>query len=134
MRELQVTRKGLIKILVVDDEPKVCEQVKLFFESKGYDATTATSGEEAIAKLKFERPHLVLLDVRMPGGVNGVEVLRQAKKLDPAVGVIMVTAVQDEEVFNEALSEGAFDYLTKPLNLTYLESRVSVKVMELLEN
>ncbi len=133
MRELQITRKGLIKILVVDDEPKVCEQVKLFFQSKGYEATTATNGEEAIAKLKYERPHLVLLDVRMPG-VNGIEVLRQAKKLDPAVGVIMVTAVQDEEVFKEALEEGAFDYLTKPLNLTYLESRVSVKVMELLEH
>ncbi len=133
MRELQITRKGLIKILVDDDEPKVCEQVKLFFQSKGYEATTATNGEEAIAKLKYERPHLVLLDVRMPG-VNGIEVLRQAKKLDPAVGVIMVTAVQDEEVFKEALEEGAFDYLTKPLNLTYLESRVSVKVMELLEH
>ncbi len=115
------------KILIVDDEPKACEQLELFFKAKGFEVTTATSGEEALSKLKRERPHVILLDVRMPG-VSGIEVLRRAKELDPAVGAIMVTAVQDEGVFKEALKEGAFDYLTKPIDLGNLESKVTLKL------
>ncbi len=116
------------KILIVDDEPKACEQLELFFKAKGCEVTTASSGEEALSKLKSERPHIILLDVRMPGGMDGVEVLRQAKELDPAVGAIMLTAVQEEGVFKEALEGGASDYLTKPIDLGTLESKITLKL------
>lgn len=115
------------RVLVVDDEPDAVELLKEFLASKGYDVITAGGGEEAIQKVKAERPHLILLDVRMPK-VNGLEVLRQVRQIDKEVGVIMVTAVNEEATGRQALELGAFDYIVKPLDLEYLERSLWYKV------
>ncbi|TAJ28124.1 MAG: response regulator [Nitrospirae bacterium] len=115
-------------ILIVDDEPEICEMVGEFLGRRGYRTTIAYSGEEALAKVKQEPPDLVLLDIYMPG-INGVEVLRQLVKDRFAGGVIMLTASQDEPLLKIALDLGAFDVLPKPVNLEQVELAVMVKLV-----
>ena len=119
------------RILVVDDEPDAVELLQEFLEAKGYEVLTATSGEEALRTVREERPHLILLDVRMPG-MNGLEVLRHVRQIDQEAGVIMVTAVSEEETGREALALGAFDYIVKPLDLAYLERSLWYKITTML--
>ena len=115
------------RVLVVDDEPDAVELLQEFRTAKGYEVITASNGEEALRKVKEDRPHLILLDVRMPK-LNGLEVLKQVREIDHEVGVIMVTAVNEEETGRQALKLGAFDYLTKPLDLKYLERSLWYKI------
>jgi len=117
------------RILVVDDEVEVCNTLKKFLTSKGYEVYTALDGETAVSKTKEVRPHIVLLDIIMPG-MNGIDTLKEIKKVDPAVGVIMVTAVVDEELAKRALELGAYEYITKPLDLNYLKTVVRVKMVD----
>ena len=115
------------RVLVVDDEPDFIELLREFLTAKGYEVIAASNGEEALRKVKEERPHLILLDVRMPK-MNGLEVLKQVRDIDHEVGVIMVTAVNEEETGRQALKLGAFDYITKPLDLKYLERSLWYKI------
>ena len=117
----------MARILVVDDEPDAVELLQEFLTAKGYDVLTASDGEEALRQVKEHRPHLILLDVRMPK-LNGMEVLKRVREIDHEVGVIMVTAVNEEETGREALKMGAFDYITKPLDLQYLERSLWYKI------
>jgi DNA-binding response OmpR family regulator len=115
------------RVLVVDDEPEAVELLQKFLIAKGYEVLTASDGEEALRKVKAERPHVILLDMRMPK-MNGLEVLRRVREIDHEVGVIMVTAVMEEETGRQALQMGAFDYITKPLDFEYLELSLCVKL------
>lgn len=119
------------RVLVVDDEADAVELLQEFLVAKGYEVLTATDGEEALRKVREERPHLILLDVRMPG-MNGLEILRRVRQIDQEVGVIMVTAVNEEETGREALALGAFDYIVKPLDLAYLERSLWLKITTML--
>jgi DNA-binding NtrC family response regulator len=111
------------KILVVDDEPHVCKVLRELFESKGYHVVEAYNGDEALAIHSEEKPDLVLLDIRMPGK-DGIETLKELKARDPEVGVIMVTGVLEQEVAQQVIEEGAYDYITKPVNPHSLELAV----------
>jgi DNA-binding response OmpR family regulator len=115
------------KVLVVDDEPQAVELLEEFLTAKGYSVVGASGGEEALRKLKEERPHLMLLDIRMPV-MGGLEVLRRAREIDREVGIVMVTAVNEESMGREALRMGAYDYITKPLDFDYLERVLWVKI------
>ncbi len=115
------------RVLIVDDDPNTVEMLTAFLTPKGYETCTASNGEEALRRVKEDRPHLVLLDVRMPK-MDGLEVLKRIREIDREVGVIMVTAVNEEEIGREALKLGAFDYITKPLDLKYLETVVWYKI------
>jgi len=119
------------RVLVVDDEPDAVELLQEFLTAKGYEVLTASRGEEALQKVREERPHLILLDIRMPG-MNGLEVLRQVREIDQEVGVIVVTAVNEEQTGRDALALGAFDYIVKPLDLAYLERSLWYKVTTML--
>ncbi|MFQ5893226.1 MAG: response regulator [Nitrospinota bacterium] len=109
------------KIMVVDDERSVCRALRKFLERKGYRVVEAYNGHEALELYKRERPKVVLLDIRMPGK-NGLEVLRELKAHNPKARVIMVSAVQEEEIVLKAMNAGAFDYITKPINRDHLET------------
>ncbi len=115
------------RVLIVDDEPHAVELLSEFLTAKGYEVVTASNGDEALCKVKEERPHLILLDVCMPK-MNGLEVLRRVREIDQEVGIIMVTAVHEEETGRKALTMGAFDYITKPLDLKYLEQSLWTKL------
>ena len=115
------------RVLVVDDDPATVELLEDFLVSKGYEVLTASDGAEALRTVKAERPHLLLLDVMMPK-MDGLEVLRQVRAIDPTVGVIMVTGVNEEAMGRKAMALGAFDYIVKPLDLPYLEQSLWYKL------
>ncbi len=119
------------KILVVDDESHVVRLLQKFLASKEYEVHTATNGMEAIEKVKEVNPHIVLLDILMPG-MGGMDCLKEIKRLNPKTVVVMVTAVIDEELAKRALQLGADDYITKPLDLNYIETVVLVKLIQLM--
>ena len=119
------------KILVVDDEIAICNLLKDFLTSKGYEVYTALDGQTAITKVKQDRPHIVLLDIMMPG-MDGIETLRAIKKVNPKVAVIMVTAIADNELGLRTLELGAYDYICKPFEVTYLEDVLTVKMIDIL--
>ena len=113
------------KLLVVDDEHDICDFVKAFFVDRGYQVFTALNGEEAISIVKREKPSLILLDIKMKGGMDGIAALKHIKEIDRSSVVIMVTALDDQDKINEAYRLGAVDYITKPLILDYMEQAVS---------
>ena len=118
------------KILVVDDDANICRLVKDFFEDlKGHTVYMATNSEDALATVHEHEPEVALLDIMMPN-VHGVEVLRQIKQVKPEIKAIMITAVDDKDIAREAMSEGAVDYVTKPLDLNYLDAVVTFQLME----
>jgi len=118
---------GTDGLLVVDDEPAVRELLKEYLELKGYVVITASTGAEALTAVQEQRPRLILLDILMPG-MDGLAILQRIRRIDPTVGVIMLTAVGDEEIAKEALRQGAYDYITKPVDLAYLELAILAKL------
>ncbi len=117
----------MIKILVVDDENETCALLERYLTKKGYQVFTALSGEDAVEIVKKEKPTIVLLDIRMPG-MGGIEALKKIKAVDKEIGVIMITAVKEEETAKETLKLGAYDYITKPMDLKYLDEVLMVKI------
>lgn len=111
------------KILIVDDEAFTCQDISRFLQMRGYETATANSAGEALSKLLTEKPDLVLLDIRMPE-VDGLECLRQIKKLSQDTLVIMVTCITDISIAKKALELGAIDYIIKPFDLDRLETAI----------
>jgi two-component system response regulator PilR (NtrC family) len=108
------------RVLVVDDEPSMRQMLLYVLRREGYEVTLATSGREAVALLEQEPVDLLISDIRMPD-MNGVEVLRAARQLDPEVAGVMITAFASTETAVEALRLGASDYLSKPFDLDELK-------------
>ena len=100
------------KILVADDEVDFLEVIKVRLETNGYDVVIAVNGEEALQKLKDEKPDAVLLDILMPG-VDGLEILRRIRKHDADLPVYMITAFSTEERFKTANKLGASGFIVK---------------------
>ena len=118
------------RILIVDDEIESCHGLRDFWVSKGYEVSIALDGASAVREVKAVRPHIVLLDIIMPG-MGGIETLKAIKSVDPNVGVIMVTAVADAALAESAIACGAYEYITKPVDLQYLETLVMFKIVDL---
>lgn len=114
---------------MVDDEPEICEVLKEFLEARGYLVTTASSGAEALRAIEKQRPHLILLDIVMPG-MNGLETLQRILETDRTIPVSMLTAVDDYKVVKQAIGKGAYDYITKPINFDYLEISILSKLAQ----
>lgn len=108
-------------ILVVDDEPSVAEAFTRFLQFEGHMAHVASSGEDALRHLELARPDLVVMDVRMPG-LDGLQTLVEMRRLYPDLYVVIMTAFGTSQTSIDAIRAGAFDYLTKPLDLDHLRS------------
>jgi len=100
------------KILVCDDEEGVRESLGLILEND-YDLLFASSGPEAIKKVREETPDAVFLDIKMPR-MNGLETLKEIKKVAPDVKVIIATGYKSVEVAKEVIKHGALSYILKP--------------------
>ena len=111
------------RLLVVDDEENIRTPLSAFLRSRGYDVHTAESGARALALLSEQKFMLMLCDIRMPG-LSGVEVVPHAMRADADLAIVMLTAVNDAPTATEALSQGALDYLMKPIELSDLEAAV----------
>lgn len=112
------------KVLVVDDEPAITVALAKKLRREGYDCVTAGSAEEALSRLRVYLPDVVISDVRMPG-MSGLELLKEVKKHDPDIKVILITAYAEIDFVVEALRHQADDYLLKPFNLKELASSVA---------
>ncbi|MFC1716383.1 sigma-54-dependent transcriptional regulator [Candidatus Poribacteria bacterium] len=113
------------KILVADDEEKVCWAFEQFLKAEGHTPLIASNAQEALDKVTAEKPELVIMDIRMPGQLDGLEALVEMKKLDPEVYVIIMTAHGNMQTAIDAMQSGAFDYVIKPPDLD--ELRVIIK-------
>ncbi len=110
-------------ILIADDERNIREALKEALSDQGYFVSTASSGKDVLSSMAKRRFHLVLLDLVL-GDMDGLDVLRNIKEKWPKTEVVIITAYGTIETAVEALREGAYDYMTKPINLKRLRSYV----------
>ena len=111
-------------LFVVDDEPSMLRYLRTMLEVEGYEVDTATSGEEAIRRIneRATPPDVVLLDVLMPPGIDGLQTLEQLRQTQPNLKVIMLSCVSDTRKVVQAIRLGAKDYLAKPFQKSDLDS------------
>ena len=110
------------KILLIDDDPNICDLIKIYLENEGYDVKVASDGVEGLTYFKMYEPDLVLLDIMLPKK-DGWQVCREIRE-QSSKPIIMVTA--KNEVFDKVLGLelGADDFVTKPFNIKELSARV----------
>jgi DNA-binding NtrC family response regulator len=110
--------------LVVDDDDVSCQLFAEVLEGEDYDVRKAHTGEEALEQVRTEGCDLLLIDIQMPG-MSGLEVTRIVRQEQPALPIIVMTAFGSIETAVEAIQQGAFDYVSKPMNLDELKQIVS---------
>ena len=103
-------------ILVVDDEPDMCEMLVTILYKEGYVTDMANNGKDAVKRVKDGGVDFVLLDIMMPE-MGGMETLRQIKAVRHDIPVVMITAYATLKTAQESMRLGAYDYITKPFNL-----------------
>lgn len=109
------------QILVIDDEKEVCHLFRKTLTLEGYTVFTALDGISGLKIVKEKKPDIVLLDLKMPK-MDGIEVLRHIKKFDKNIVVIVITGYGTMDTARMAMKLGAFDYITKPINLEYIKA------------
>src|SRR4030043_1140027 len=107
-----MSSKGIIHL--IDDEPVIHDVLGQLLTSEGYEVEISSSGEEALEKFPSQSFDVILLDLLMPG-MDGIEVLRRIKRIDPLVPVIIITAYGSVESAISAMKIGALDYVQKPV-------------------
>jgi len=107
-------------VLVVDDEEDFLETLVNRLKKRKVYAVGVKSGEEALKVINEKQIDVVVLDVKMPGGMDGIETLREIKKIQPICEVIILTGHGSIETTKEGMKLGAFDYLLKPVKLEEL--------------
>lgn len=115
------TLRSPITVMVVDDEPRVCQLFEKILHEEGYHVITATSGRQALVLAPEAKPQLILLDIVMPD-MDGVATLRELRRRGHRGAVVMLTAQGTLQTAREAMMLGAYDYITKPFNLEFLKS------------
>jgi response regulator RpfG family c-di-GMP phosphodiesterase len=115
-----LNNNSTVRFLIVDDDTLVVELLKHKLTSIGYICSAAYNGKDALEFMNRNEFEIVLLDIRMPGE-SGLETLEKIKNHFPGTAVIMITAQRDIETAVMAMKLGAYDYLTKPIDLTFLE-------------
>ena len=120
--ELKKENKMDTKLLIVDDDPNICDMLKLYFENEGYQVKTASDGVDGVNYFKIYEPDIVLLDIMMPKK-DGWQVCREIREISPKP-VIMITA--KGEVFDKVLGLelGADDFIVKPFDMKELSARI----------
>ena len=111
------------KILVIDDAPRVVQLVRAVLEAVGYQVIAAGEGKAGLERVALDQPDLVLLDILLPGEMDGYQVCRRIREFSD-VAVIMLTAKAQENDMLAGFDSGADDYLTKPFNTRELVARV----------
>ena len=107
-----------VRVLVVDDDDALLNMMSLHLRKKGFQVECAKDGHEAMQVLRTSGPFCVMVTDLMMPGLSGLELLRRARKVDPLIEVIVITAAGSVEMAISALREsGAYDYLTKPLGM-----------------
>lgn len=116
-----------IRVFLVDDELDFIEPVAYWLRSKGYDATTISSGERAVQEIKKNPPNIIFLDINMPG-MNGIETLEAVRKFNKTLPIIMVTVVLDHQKFEKAKELGSSGFFPKKGSLEELQNLLEVTI------
>lgn len=104
-------------ILIVDDEGDFLETLMNRLRKRNIGTIGCASGEEAVRLAKEHKFDVVILDIKMPGGMDGIETLREIKRIRPETEVILLTGHASLETSVEGMKQGAYDYLLKPIRL-----------------
>ena len=104
------------EILVVDDEEIMCESLAAWLREDGYGVETANSGRAALAKAKEKEYTIYFVDLKMPGGMDGIETMIELRKMQPDASIIIITAYATVDTAITAMKEGAQEYIVKPCN------------------
>lgn len=107
-------------VLIIDDEEAVCSFLRIFFEEEGYRVSTSLAAEDGVKKALKERPDIVFVDLNIPK-MGGIEVLTQIKKSDENMVVVVITGFGTIEGARSAMKLGAYDYITKPLDVDFIK-------------
>lgn len=114
------------RILVIDDEVPIQRVLRKNLLASGYEVLLASTGTQALEMVRLHQPDLILLDLCLPGELNGLEVCKQVRQLMATVPIIVLSALTEEKQKVRALDLGADDYLTKPFGNEELQARVRV--------
>jgi len=112
------------RVLIVDDEEDFLETLVKRLERRGIEAAGVKSGEEALDTMKQKLFDVVVLDIKMPGGMDGIQALREMKQIQPLTEVVLLTGHASVETSIEGMRLGAFDYLLKPIKLEELMAKL----------
>lgn len=112
------------RIIIIDDERRMCESLSALLTGDGYEVETYQSSSEAATAIKQKKVDLVISDIKMPG-MDGIELLRRVKQVDEGIPVILMTGYGSLDTAIEAVANGAYDYLLKPVEFSYLELAVN---------
>jgi two-component system response regulator AtoC len=118
------------QVMVVDDDLTMCAFLGSFLSERGYSALTLTNPEEALQRYQAERPVAVILDLVMPGGMNGLEALAAFKKIDPEVPIIVLSGQGRTTTVVQAMKLGAADFVAKPFDEPDLEGPLANAVRQ----
>ncbi len=111
------------RILVADDEQKICELLARLLTREGYEVSTANDGDSALKQIVHRRPDLLLTDLKMPG-MDGLELIQRARSIHRDLPVVLITGYASMETAVAALREGVDDYITKPFSVHELKTVV----------
>ncbi|HZU03711.1 MAG TPA: response regulator, partial [Ktedonobacteraceae bacterium] len=112
------------RILVIDDEVPIQRALRRNLLADGYEVLVAGNGVQALEMVRLHQPDLILLDLCLPGQIDGLDICRQVRQLLPVVPIIVLSALTEEKQKVRALDIGADDYLTKPFGNEELQARV----------
>jgi DNA-binding response OmpR family regulator len=115
-------------VLIVDDEEEIVDFMEKFLRRCRIRSMKATCGEAAVRMYTTTEVSMVFLDIHM-GDMDGFSVLKQLKETDPSAKIIMITGCSDNESREKAIALGALDYITKPLDLSDLRSKVEKYIL-----
>ena len=113
-----------LRILVLDDEPIVCQRLKPALEKLGYEVDTFTQSLEALHQIQKTEYEIIITDLKMKG-IDGLQFLQAAKKRSPRTEVIVITGFATLETAKESFQKGVFDFIAKPFKLSEIQEVVT---------
>ncbi|MBW1997482.1 MAG: response regulator [Deltaproteobacteria bacterium] len=119
----------MAKIMVVDDDANIRELLRKFLSRKGHEVIEASDGKEALDRIE-ENPEIILLDIMMPK-IHGLRVLDRIKEASPNTEIIMMTGFALKTLGLESLQRGAFEFVTKPLDLDHVDFLISFRLAQM---
>lgn len=121
----------MITLLVVDDEPGICDFIDDFFTRRGHKVVSATDPKKVLGLVEKEKPQVILMDILMPH-LSGIDLVKQIRQKSKTTKIVMVTIADTDEMKQKAKAAGADDFIRKPFEVDYLENVVMKKIQELL--
>lgn len=122
----------MYKLLIVDDEPAIRDVLKFFLEDKGFEVFLANDAHEALSIFRDKSPEVVFLDLLLPGGKTGVDILQEIRKSSPRTVVIIITGFSIEDTLATMGHLNIQHILRKPFRLQHVEENILPRIEEML--